>query len=78
MAVGGQEYCVCMDIVGGKGFLPKTLQGNNYILNITDCFKRNAIAIFLPDQSSSVIISAINGNLNMVYVTHRSILYRSK
>ena len=63
-----------MDIVGGKGSLPETPRGNNYILTIIDCFPRYAIAISLPDQSSSVTISAIIGNLITVYGTPRSIL----
>ena len=74
MAVGGRGDCVSMDIVGGKGFLPQTPRGNNYILTIIDCFTRYFIAIPLPDQSFSVIISAIIGNLITVYGTPRSIL----
>ena len=74
MTVGGRGNCVAMDIVAGKGFLPETLRGNNYILTIIDYFTRYAIAIPLPDQSSSVIISAIIGNLITVYGTPRSIL----
>ena len=54
--------------------LPETPRGDNYILTIIDCFTRYAIAIPLPDQSSSVIISAIIGNLITVYGTPRSIL----
>ena len=74
MAVGGRGDCVSIDIVGGKGSLCETPRGNNYILTIIDCFTRYAIAVPLPDQSSSVIISAINGNLISVYGTPRSIL----
>ena len=74
MAVGGRGDCVSMDIVGGKGSLPETPKGNNYILTIIDCFTRYAIAIPLPNQSSSVIISAIICNLITVYGTPRSIL----
>ena len=74
MAVGDRGDCVSMDIVGGKGSLPETPQGYNYILTIIDCFTRYAIAIPLPDQSSSVIISAIIGNLIKVYGTDRFIL----
>ena len=74
MAVGGRGDCVSMDIVGGKSCLPETPRGNNYILTIIDCFTRYAIAIPLPDQSSSVIVSAIIANLSTVYGTPRSIL----
>ena len=56
MAVGGRGDCVSINIVGGKGSLPETPRGNNYILTILDCLTRFAIAIPLPDQSSSVII----------------------
>ncbi len=74
MAVGGRGDCVSLDIVGCMGSLPETPRGNNYILTIIDCFTRYAIAIPLPDQSSSVIVSAIIGNLITVYGTPRSIL----
>ncbi len=74
MAVCGQGDCVSMDIVGGKGSLPETPRGNNYTLTIIDCFTRYAIVIPIPDQLSSVIISAIIGNLITVYGTPRSIL----
>ena len=74
MAVGGRGDCVSMDIVGGKGYLPENLRGNNYILTIIDCFTRYAIAIPLPDQLTSVVISAIIINLITVYGTARSIL----
>ena len=59
MAVRGLGDCVSMDIVGGKGSLPETPRGNNYVLIIIDCFTRYAIAIPYPDKSSSVIVSAI-------------------
>ena len=74
MAVGGRGDCVSMHIFSGKGSLPETPRGNYYILIIIDCFTRYAIAVPLPDQSSSVIVSAIIGNLIMVYGTPRSIL----
>ena len=74
MAVGGRGDCVSMDIVGGKGSLTETPGGNNYILTIIDCFTRYAIAVPLADQSSSVIISVIIGNLITIYGTPRSIL----
>ena len=74
MAVGGRGDCISMDIVRGKGSLPETPRGNNYILTIIDCFTRYAIAIPIFDQSSSVIISAIIGNLIKVYGTPRFIL----
>ena len=74
MAVGGRGDCISMDIVGGKGSLPETPKCNNYILTIINCLTRYAIAIFLPDQSSSVIISAIFGNLITMYGTPRSLL----
>ena len=74
MAVGGRGDCISMDIVGGKGSFPETPWGSNYNLTIIDCFTRYAIAIPLPDQSFSVIISAIIGNLITVYGTPRSIL----
>ena len=63
-----------MDMIGGKGSLPETPRGHNYILTIIECFSRYAIAIFLNDQSSSVIISAIIENYFTVYGTPRSIL----
>ena len=71
MAVGGRGD---MNIVGGKGFLPETHRGNNYFFTIIDCFTRYANPISLSDQSFSVIISAIIGNLITVYGTPRSIL----
>ena len=74
MNVGGRGDCVSMDIVGGKGSLPETPRGNNYILTIIDCFTRYAVAIPLPDQSASVIISAILGSFITVYGTPRTIL----
>ena len=74
MAVGGRGDCVSMDIVGGKGSLPETPRGNNYSLTIIDCFTPYAIAVPLPDQSSSVMILAIIGNLITVYGSPRSIL----
>ena len=74
MAVVGRGDCVSINIVGGKGFFPETRRGNSYILTIIDSFTRYAIAILLPDQSSSVIISAIIGNLIFVYGTRSSIL----
>ena len=74
MAVGGRGDCISIDIIGVKGSFPETPRGNNYILTIIDCFTRNAIAVLLPDQSSSVIISAIIGNLITVYSAFRSIL----
>ena len=74
MGVGCRGDCVSMDIVGGKGSLSETLRGNNYILTIIDCFTRYAVAIPLADQSSSVIISAIIGNLITVFGTLCSIL----
>ena len=74
MNVGGRGDCVFMDIVGGKGSLPETPRGNNYILPIINCFTHYALAIPLPDQSSSVIISAILGNLITEYGTFRTIL----
>ena len=74
MVVGGRGDCISMDIVGGKGSLPETPKSNNYILTIIDCFTRYAIAIPFPDQSSSIIISAIIGNLITMYSTPRSIL----
>ena len=63
-----------MDIVGGKGSLPETFWGNNYILTIIDCFTRYAVTIPFPDQSASVIISAILKNFITVYGTPRIIL----
>ena len=71
MAFGGRGNCISLDIVGGKGPLPEAPRGNNYILTIIDCFTRYAIVIPLPDQSSSVIVSAIIGNLiyNVRYPT---------
>ena len=74
MAVGGGGDCDSIDIVGSKGSYPETPRSNNYILTIIDCFTRYAIAIPLPDQSSSVIISAIIGNLNTVNGTPSSVL----
>ena len=74
MSVGGRGDCVSLDIVGGKGSLPETSKGNNYILTIIDCFTRYAVAIPRPDQSASVIISAILGNFITVYGTPRTIL----
>ena len=74
MNVGGRGDFVSMDIVGGKGSLPETPRGNNYILTIIDCFTRYAVAIPLPDQSASVIISAILGSFITVYGTPRTIL----
>ena len=74
MAIGGRGDCVSMDIVGGKGSLPVTPRGNNYILTIIDCFTRYAIVVPLPDQLSFVIASAIVGNHITVYGTPRSIL----
>ena len=43
-------------------------------MTIIDCFTRYAIAIPIPDQSSSVIISAIIGNYITLYGTPRRIL----
>ena len=74
MAVGGLGDCVSMDIVGGNGSFTETPRGNNYILTIRDCFTRYAIASPLPDQSSSVIISAFIGNFITVCSTPRSLL----
>ena len=74
MAVGGRNDCVSMELVGSKGSLPETPGCNNYIFTIIDCFTRYAIAIVLPDQSSSVIILAIIGNLITVCGNPRSIL----
>ena len=74
MSVGGRGDCVSMDIVVGQGSLPETNMGNNYILTIIDCFTRYAVAIALPDQSASVIISAILENFITVYGTPRTIL----
>ncbi len=65
---------VSMDIVSGKGSLPETPRGNNYIVTIIDCLTRYAVAIPLPDQSASVIISAILGNFITVYGTPRTVL----
>ena len=70
MNVGGRGDCVSMDIVGGKGSLPETPRGNNYILTIIDCFTRYAVAY----QLASVIISAILGNFITVYGTPCTIL----
>ena len=74
MNVGSRGDCVSMDIVGGKGSLRETPRGNNYILTIIDCFTRYAVAIPRPDQSASVIISAILGNFITIYGTPRTIL----
>ena len=74
MEVGGRGDCIAMDIVGGKDSLPETPRGNKYILTIIDCFTRYAIAIPIPDQSSSVIISATVGNYITLYGTPRRIL----
>ena len=74
MAVGGRWDCVSIDIVGGKGSLPDTPRGNNYILTIIDCFTRYAIAISHPDLSSSLIIKAIIGNFITVNSTPLTIL----
>ena len=56
-----------MDIVGGKSSCSETSRGDNYILTIIDCFTCYTIVIFLPDQSSFGIISAIINNLITVY-----------
>ena len=74
MAVGGKGDCVYMDKIGGKGSLPETLLGNNYIFTIIDCITRYANAVPLPDQSTSIIILAIIGNFIIVYGTPHSIL----
>ena len=63
-----------MDIVGGKDSLPETPRGHKYILTNIDCFTRYGIAIPIPDQSSSVGISAIIGNYNTIFGTPRRIL----
>ena len=59
MNVRGRGDHVSMDIVGVKGSLPETPNGNHYILTIIDCFTRYAVAIFFHNQSASVIIAAI-------------------
>ena len=71
MEVGGRGDCIAMDIVGGQDSLPDTPKGHKYILTIIDCFTRYAIAFPIPDQSSSVIISAIVGNYITLYDTPR-------
>ncbi len=73
MSVGGRNDCV-YNHSRWQGQSPETRRGNNYILTIIDCFTRSALAIPLPDQSSSVIISAIYGNFITVYGTPRTIL----
>ena len=74
MVVGGGGDCFSMDIVGGKGSLLEIPRGNNYILTIIDRFTRYANAVLHPDQSSSVIISAIIVNFITVFGSPRSIL----
>ena len=73
MNVGGRGDCVFINIVCGRGSLPETPRGNNYILTIFDCFTRYAVAIHLHDQSVSVIISAILESFITVYGTPRTI-----
>ena len=74
MEGGGRGDCIAMDIVGEKDSLPETPRKHKYILTIIDCFTRYAIAIPIPDQSSSLIISAIIGNYITLYGTPRRIL----
>ena len=74
MVVCGRRYCISINIVGGKRFLPEIPRSYNYILTIIDCFTKYAVAVPHPDQSSSVIILAIIGNLIKVYSAPRSIL----
>ena len=74
MVVGGGVDCFSMNIVGNKGSLHEIPRGNNYILTIIDCVTRYANALPFPDQSSSVIISAIIVNFITVFGTPRSIL----
>ena len=74
MEVRGRGDCIAMNIVGGKDSLPKTRSKHKYILTIIDCFTRYANAIPIPDQSSSVFISALIGNYITLNGTPRRIL----
>jgi transposase InsO family protein len=74
MDLGGRGDCIAMDFVGGKDSLPITPRGNKYILTIIDCFTRYALAIALPDQSSSCLINTVLSHYITLFGVPRCIL----